>query len=178
MTFKSIIYSVGLLAVGILAAGYFFAAPQWSRYSLLKDQLATVKIDNQNLMNAQAALQNFLDSFNKYQAQGPGVNLALPRGGEDLANLTYNLGSLASLSSITLSNFSIDESTLPKQPAKNSIQAAIVGLSASGTYPALRDFVLRLESNQRILDIMRITLKSGDNNLIQSQISLRIYYQR
>lgn len=178
MTFKSIIYSAGILVVAILAAGYFFAAPQWSEYSQAKAQLATATIDNQNLTAAQLALQGFLDSYGKYQAQVSGVNLALPKGSEDLADLTYNIGSLASASGITLSNFTIDESTLAKLPVKNSIQAAVVSLAASGSYLALRDFVLRLESNQRIMDIMHIMLKEGDNNLLQYQISLQIYYQQ
>jgi len=172
--------SGAILVIACLGVGYFVTSPQWTKYSLGKDKLVGAQNDNQHYKQALASMQNFLDKYKNYASQVPTVNLALPAKSFDLPNFASSMSNLAKASGVVLSNFSIQDAISPtqKNPVENSIQTVLVSLSAVGTYPSFKDFILRLEQHLRIVDIGHVSIRGDSTGQVQYQINLQTYYQK
>lgn len=178
-TFKSVMMTGGALILALIGVGYFVTSPQWGKYSEAKAELALAQANNQTTNQALSSLQAFLDDYQKQDENIVKASSALPLKSADLANFVGSVGDLAKVSGVVLSNFSVDELTSKdKTPPENSLQAVAINLSASGSYPSFKDFVLRLENHLRIIDVSHITLKQDDSGHIQYQVTLKTYYQR
>jgi hypothetical protein len=178
ITFKSIIYPAVGFIVACLAVLYFFVWPQWEKYSAVQQQLQIAETANQNLSQTQAALAIFLESYNDNKQYQNTADLALPVKTENLAHLTSNIGDMATASGVLLSNFSITEPDAKEARVENSIQVVELNLSASGSYLAFRDFVLRLENNLRLMDLTHAVLKADETGSLQYQIKFNVYFQK
>lgn len=179
-TFKSITITAAILIIASFAVGYFVTTPAWAKYSQNKTALSKANTDHENLQQSLAAMRSYLDSFKSRSKDVTTANLALPVKSLDIANLTSSIDGLAKASGIILSNFSAQETRGISEAVKpeNSIQAVTISLSATGTYASLRNFILRLESNLRIMDLSHIALKADDSGVIQYDINFNTYYQK
>ena len=167
-----------ILVIGCFGVAYFFTTPQWSRYSAAKANLERKQTEKEQLTTALNSMQTFISQFNGQKDNLEKVNLALPAKSADLPNLLTSLSALAQASGMTLSNFTIAESSSSDKPAPvNSIQTAKINLTASGSFESFKDFIIRLETDLRLIDIENVTLKA-ENEQIQYVINLRTYYQK
>ncbi len=166
-----------LLIVACFGVGYFFTTPQWSAYSQAKSLLSHKQAEAEQLHQALSSMQTFVGQFNSHQQDLSRVNLALPVRAADLPNFLTSLSAMAQASGLALSNFTILENVTDKPAPANSIQTAHITISASGAFESFKDFMKRAETNLRLIDVDRISVKS-DNDQIQYVITLRTYYQK
>lgn len=168
-----------LLFLACIGVGYFFTSEQWSAYQLSKSQLAQKQAEQQQLNEAISQAQNFVNEYDTKAKDAPLVNLAIPAKDADLSNLIATLGDLAKSSGLTLSNFSInDVLPLEGEVRDNSIMTQQVRLDASGNYASFKDFLLRLQTSARIMDVDQVSAKADDSGQVEYQITLRAYYQK
>ncbi len=182
-SFRSFATTATILIIALLWAAYFVTVPQWHKYQDSKQAQLTAESDNGNLKLALSSLQGFIDSYHQQTKNVSTVNASLPAKSEDMANFTASIGGLAQASGVVLSDFSIEGdsnvlSRFKKTPLENSIQPVAITFTASGSYPSFKDFILRLENHQRLVDINHITLRQDENGQIQYQVSLKTYYQK
>jgi Tfp pilus assembly protein PilO len=175
-TFKSIVSIAVILIIASLGVGYFGTLKVWGNYSTSKTQLAQLQKDNQHLTETLSLVQSFLDNYKTHQKDAVKVSLALPLKSADLADFMSGIEDLGKSSGILLSNISFEEPTA--KAADNSIQALPVSLSASGSYASFKDFILRLETHLRLIDLVHVTAKADDSGQIQYQITFNTYYQK
>ncbi len=168
------------LGLVCLAVGFFALKPQWGVYNERRAALAVAQEENDKYKKSLESVQNFLRDYDQHNTDVTTTNLALPVKNVDAGNFVSSLGDLARASGITLSSLQINPTTtaIDKAPAPNSIQTQGINFMASGSYPAFKDFVLRLENHLRLVDIKRVTLKEDDSGLIEYQIELTTYYQQ
>lgn len=171
-----------LIFLGLVcfAVGFLALKPQWATYGERRAALAQAQEQNDQLEKSLESVQNFLREYDQRNTDVTTTNLALPVKDVDAGNFVSGLGDLARASGITLSNLQINPTStaIDKTPVPNSIQTQGINFSASGTYPAFKDFILRLESHLRLVDIKRVTMKEDDSGLIEYQIELTTYYQQ
>lgn len=178
-TFKSI-YVIVFLIMACFGLGYFVAYPQYTKYSAAKAQLAILQADNEKLNQDLAAIQSFSDSFKSHQQESATASLALPAKSSDLGNLLASLGDLAKSSGVALSNVNITDTanTASSAVSDNSIQVVPIALSASGSYPAFKDFMIRLQTHLRLVDVGHVSLKGDEAGQVQYQVNIKTYYQK
>lgn len=171
---------VGLfLFLGLVGVGYLFTAEQWSAYQSSKSQLSQKQAEEQQLKDALSQAENFVKEYESKGSDISLVNLALPPKDSDLSNLVATLGDLAKASGLALSNFRVDEVVpLSGEIRENSIITQMIRLDASGTYASFKDFLLRLQSSARIMDVDQIGAKADESGQVEYQITLRSYYQK
>jgi Tfp pilus assembly protein PilO len=178
-TFRSVAVTGVFLILTLFWVSYFIAKPQWDKYSENKSLLAKADMDHESLKRALSSLQGFVDSYKQQSENVAVVNLSLPLKSQDLANFASSVGELARASGILLQNFSIVETQAKeKAQSENVMQSIDIGLAATGSYPSFKDFILRLESHQRVMDVYHVSLKQDDNGTVQYQINLKTYYQK
>ncbi|OGE87560.1 MAG: hypothetical protein A3J07_04970 [Candidatus Doudnabacteria bacterium RIFCSPLOWO2_02_FULL_49_13] len=170
---------LGLIVIlGCFGVAYFYTTPQWTKYSQAKDNLVRKQAEGAQLTQALNAMQVFVGQYETRQTDLAKVNLALPSKNSDLPNLLASLSSLAQASGIVLSNFTIlDGNTNDKPAPVHSIQTSRITFSASGSFESFKDFMMRLETDLRLIDADHVTIKA-DSAEIQYVINLRTYYQK
>jgi len=178
-TLQSRIIIASLLLVACLGIGYFFTSSQWTNYSVTKSVLAQKQTEKEGLKSALARAQNFVNDYKAKSKDASIVDLALPVSNPDLSNLIATLGEQAKSSGLALSNFSIVD-VIPTTGAvsANGIQTQKITLKASGNYASFKDFILRLQTGLRIMDVDQITARAEENGDVEYQITLRTYYQK
>ncbi len=171
-----------VLGLLVLVGGFYLYTNLWPNYSQAKATLNVTEGENVRLTKALGSIQQFIDTYNSSAALESKANLSLPSDSPDMGNFLGNLEQLAVLSGVTLGPLQVNESTNPG--AENAIQSVEVGVSASGSYLSLKDYVLRLQRNLRLVDIYQINIISpqqttaGGTTILQYQIKLRTYFQQ
>jgi Tfp pilus assembly protein PilO len=173
-----------LLVILILAAGYFGVYSFWNNLNSARANFDIVKTENDKLKKAQADMNAFIAKYNSNRAQAEMANRALPVGDPDVAILLDNFSKLTAESKISLLDFNVteqgssDESTVP-----NGVQPVEVTAQMVGNYESFKDFLLRMQRNLRLMDIMsvEINLDEGANDggrTMRFTLRLRTYYQQ
>ena len=168
----------GVILIIACLAGGFLTANFYNNYSQSQAQAQVLQSKNSQLSKAVSSTDNFLVNYLKRQADAQSLNLALPAHSSDMSNFVSNLGQLAQQSGVVLAGFQINPVAGSNKIADNAIQAVSIALPASGTYSSLKDFILRLESNLRLIDITHIGLTASENGILQYRISFMTYYQK
>ncbi len=168
------------MVVVCFAVGFFALKPQWEVNVERRAALAIAQEQHDQNKKSLESVQNFLKDYDQHNTDVTTTNLALPVKDVDAGNFVSGLGDLAKASGITLSNLQINPTStaVDQTPIANSIQTQGINFTASGSYPAFKDFILRLENHLRLVDIKRVTLKEDDSGLIEYQIELTTYYQQ
>lgn len=177
-SYKKSTLIIVILIITSLAIGYFITTPQWSKHTESKGQLERAQSDNKKLTDQLAVLQSFLSSYNSNLDKKAVLNQAVPVKSPDLANFMASVDALAKSSGVALSNISIGTNAAAQKIVENSIQTVPLNLTASGSYPSFKDFILRLEQHLRLVDVGHVALKSDENGLLEYRIDVSIYYQR
>lgn len=175
---KSLV-SIGL-AIICLAAGYYTYSSLLPEYNSAKATKAQLAAENQRLTKALASTQEFLENYEQVSKDAAGIDLLLPVDNSDLANFVNNLASLAEASGVALAGLQLNETS--QKPIENSIQTVDIAFSSSGSYLSLKDFIIKMQSNLRLMDIQSITANSAQTGpgtaILQFQIKLKTYYQQ
>ncbi len=177
---QSKIVAGALLLVACLGVGYFFTNQQWAAYTSAKAQVAEKQAQQQELNDAIAKVQAFVSAYKSRLSDVPTVNLALPGKQPDLPNLLSSIEEMAKASGVTLSNFQVTDPlvTASKPALENQIQTQKIDLVASGSYASFVNFITRLQSNLRLMDLDHVTVRADENGQTQYNINLRTYYQK
>ena len=180
---KNSVKSTTIVGVVLLlmcfGAAYFLTKPQWDKFSLVRAQVVQAKADQTRLKQDLSALQSFLDNYKSHTKDVNTANLALPVKDPDAADLVSGLGDLAKASGVALEDFQMTEKAVIGKPSPdNTIQAMQINLTAAGTYPSFRDFMLRIENHLRLVDVMHVSVKADEANQLEYQMLLQTYYQK
>lgn len=177
---QSKVVTGALLLVACLGVGYFFTNQQWIAYNQAKTEVSQKQAQQQQLNDALASVQAFISSYKSRLSDASMVNLALPAKSSDLPNLLSSVEEMAKASGVVLSNFQIsDPATATGKPAaENSIQTQTINLAASGSYASFVNFMTRLQSNLRLMDLEQVTVSSDESGQLQYNINLKTYYQK
>lgn len=169
----------GVLLLMCFAAAYFLTKPQWDNYSVLHAQVVQAKSEQAKLQQDLSALQNFLNDYQSHSKDVSTANLALPVKDADTADFVGALGDLAKAAGVALEDFQMTEKSVIGKPSPdNTIQALEINLTAAGSYPSFKDFMMRLENHLRLVDIEHISVKADDAGQIEYQVTMRTYYQK
>lgn len=178
-TFKSRVNVVIALVIACFAAAYFLAIPRWNQYQASLVQLHNAQAQNAQLTQSLSEVQNFIDTFNSHTADRDLANLALPAKKPDTAGLLAGIAGLAQASGVNLKSLQIGSAAAgSKTPPANSIVTQLVTMNADSTYPEFKDFITRLQSHLRLIDIQTVTLKVDDTGQTDYVLNLKIYYQQ
>lgn len=180
LKFKSKGTLAGSVVVGI-ALAYFLLAPAIKNFGSIQRTLALAKDQNQELKQASSDLQTFLD---KYQSLSESdkveiASFALPSTHPNTPVLLGSLEELAKLSGLTLISMSVDENPEKDKTAPQlSLAELQIQLSVSGSYPAFKDYLLRLENHLRLIDLQEMNFKVEEGTNATYQLLLKAYYQK
>ncbi len=168
-----------ILTIACLVGGYFLYANLYPKYTQASIQLSQAQAEHDRLSNALSTTQDFIQAYHEQAKNAATANLALPDNGPDMANFINNLSDLATQGGVTLNSFQIVESQ--QSTALNTITPVDITFNASGSYLSLKDFIFRMQSSLRLIDIYHITVSSqnsGSIPVLQYQIKLKTYYQQ
>ncbi len=166
------------LLVVVVLVGYFLLYPFWNKLATSRDGLASAQAEQAKLKQASSDLNNFLAEFQGLSEEANITALALPSK-PDTANLLANFEALSRQSGLTLASFNFFEE--PNAAVKGSAFAVTplgIEIIASGSFPSFQDFLLRLETHLRILDVDSVVLRSEEAGILDYQIKLRTYFQK
>ena len=176
---KSSVITIIILVIVCLVAGLYWSKPQWSNYSQISASLKIEETKNNELQETLTAIQTFLQDYDKQEENKDAIDKALPVQNPNAASFVSSLGQLAQASGIVLSNLQIStaEKTAEKAPAPYSIQGQKITFTATGSYLAFKDFVLRLENHLRLIDINHVSVAQNEAGQPDYQVDLTTYYQ-
>lgn len=176
---KSKALTVIILLLAILLVGYFFVMPQWQKYSLNRDVLKQVRLEQEDLKQAQASLASFLDEYDNLISKKVLTDQTLPVGSVSFPSIMASLEKMAQDSFLALGGMQVKAkgSTAPRV-LENALDYSDVELSLVGSYPSFRNFLLLLESHMRIIDVQSVSFQVDESDSVQFQVVLRTYYQK
>lgn len=106
-----------------------------------------------------------------FQEQEPlsKIDSALPRINSfpDLFNL---LQARASQAGLVLKDILLGASS-----EKKRVKEVLVNLTVSGSYPALKEFVIKLENSARLIEVEQITFSSAKGSLFNFHMQIKAY---
>lgn len=168
-----------VLVIFDIAVAYFLVYPFWNKAMLSKSELTRSEIDHAKFVLVQGESQSFLDQYRSLSSDAALVSAALPVKDVKTPNLLALLDNFAQAAGLSLANISlVDKPAEQTVVAENTVQAQEVDLAVSGTYPSFKDFVLRLQSSLRLIDIEEVSLQVDDQGNINYQLKLQVYYQK
>lgn len=175
---KSSLITIVILGIVVIAVGLYWAKPQWTSYSQANTMLQEEEAKNVRLEETLNSITSFLEAYDKQEPNISTVNLALPVKSLKEAEFVSSLGQLAQASGIVLSNLQMSASgTAEKIAPPNTIQTQKITFTATGSYAAFNDFVLRLESHLRLIDIHHVSVKQDESGQLDYLVDLTTYYQ-
>jgi Tfp pilus assembly protein PilO len=166
----------------ILAAGYFFAYPQWTALSDNRAALAVQQQTNDSLKKSQADLSTFLSQYRSMSDKVEIANKILPPKKSEIQDVLSNLSRYAADSGISLAGVSFSDSAesaanTSVKPADYQINYIEMNISASGSYASFRVFLQELENSLRVMDIHSVELDSNETQNLEFKFVARVYYQ-
>ncbi|OGE81584.1 MAG: hypothetical protein A3H72_03070 [Candidatus Doudnabacteria bacterium RIFCSPLOWO2_02_FULL_48_8] len=176
--FKTQSMAVSLLTLVCILAGYFGVYKFWEKYSIAAAQQKVVIRDGQTLAAAQTELNQFLDQFESLEKETEIARKALPTN-EELAVLLASIDELSKLSGFAIST--INQNSNPdvaKAVTQFSVIPMDLQISGSGSYFSFKDFLRRLESHLRLIDVSNINFRVDEVENLQVEMRVRTYYQK
>jgi hypothetical protein len=175
---KSQSLAITILALACILAAYLLAYPAVRNALSSNTELKNLETQQQTLSTAQQELEAFLVNFEKLADKAQIAGAALPDE-PDLPVLLSNIDEMARLAGVALAGLSVTESTTETTPASaHALRSADIEITASGSYPSFKDFLLRMEHHLRLIDIQKLSFQVDSSNFIRFGISIKTYYQR
>jgi Tfp pilus assembly protein PilO len=185
---RSLLFIVTIYLIAALI-GWRFVLPV---IDLVKAQRTEVKVWQDKLSQANAALQKLQVLKTKYQAVGEAANkvLAAVPSGEDVKGLLVQVEELASQNGLILSSvsFASAAAAAKDEPAAaavstggSSVKSLTITLALSGEYNNLKNFLQAAENNLRLMDISSINFgaaaQAGAESASQNYtVKMNTYY--
>jgi Tfp pilus assembly protein PilO len=170
----------GLFFVGIIVVYSGLIRPELAKINEKRALLISKETLFNNEQSAVNQVEKLLGEFQNLTDLQSAVSLALPLG----ANVTDALSqiqSIARLSSVTVSSFSIKPLALTasKQPLVKRLGSLEVSLAVAGSYDNLKNFVRSLETNVRVSNAInwRLAPSAGAGDNMNLDLTVDIYYQ-
>lgn len=175
----------------IIAIGIFFAYvnPAWT--GSIAAAKASIASDDQALATAQqfAAQQNQLATARDAidPANQKALSTFLPSS-VDNVGLILDMNALASRSGLSIANVDVVTDASGSATAQNAgaltanavspVGSVNLSLSATGTFTALRTFLVGIEKSARLLDVHDLVVKGSDTGVYTYQMTLSLYWLR
>jgi Tfp pilus assembly protein PilO len=180
-SFKSL--SVLILIAVILGLGYFGVYGQWGKLGDARAAFDISKKQNEELKQAREQLTTFLAEYERNKDKAALADRALPKGTPGIPYLLDLYSKVVVESGLNLTSLNITDSADDNtDAAPQSIQVLDLDFDVTGTYEAYKEFLLRVQRNLRISDIisMNVTGADGatDTGTLKFTLSLRTYYQK
>jgi Tfp pilus assembly protein PilO len=181
---KSKTITIAILVVAVLGIGYFVLYPQWTKMSQAQAELDRVKQENAAYNESLSRMQTFLDKHETYGEESVVAGQTLPLKNMNLPEFINNVADLAKMGGVVFSTLDVPDIAAAstqgtKVNAEYSVQTQEVGLSVSGTYPAIKSFILLLETNLRLIDVEQVSFTtSPGEDLIRALIKVKTYFQK
>ena len=106
----------------------------------------------------------------------------------DNVGLILDLNALASRSGLSISNIDVltnsDSSTLSQNSGglpsinANPVSSVDMSISATGSFGALRTFLVGIDKSARILDVHGISVRGSDTGVYNYKLTLSLYWLR
>lgn len=179
MSIPTKVLAIVVLLILIIGGAYMFTMPYWSDVQETKAVLDASRAKQEDLKREQQQLETFLAEYNSKKDLTLKTNLALPVKSVAVENVLFHLDEMAKNSGMSLSYLSlIDRNDPNKKSQVNGIEEQLVSMTASGTYPAFKNFLLLLEGNQRTIDIRDVNFSvSNISDIVEYKILFVTYYQ-
>jgi Tfp pilus assembly protein PilO len=179
---KSYSLVAAFLVLACLVTIYVIFSKYWNEYTLAKAQYTNTQFENDRLKKALHDSESYLETYENEAGNIEKLSMALPEEDSDMANFISSLSQLATQSSVSLNSFSVATVT-STVPAENAIGVEEITFNVSGSYPAFKDFLNKLQQHLRIVDIYHVTLSSAGSEgvgtpVLQYAVKLRTYYQK
>ncbi|MBI2640471.1 MAG: type 4a pilus biogenesis protein PilO [Candidatus Sungbacteria bacterium] len=182
-----------ILLFGTAVLGLFYLAPQWQNFRSLREDLTAlggISAEFDTLIQNRDALLNLINSVSADNLDR--IDLALPNG-VNAADFLVSLERMAAESNLVLRRIDLSSTAAPAvsaggQPRPGGAPVSIpkggginefpVGISISGTYGALKEFLSDLEKNLRLIDVENISFVSPEKeSALDIAIKAKTYYQ-
>ena len=170
-----------LFLVAALITYSSFLRPEYEKVNKLRGSLAT----QSRFFDEQSKIIENIESYlsaaetNVKQAQEP-VSLALPT---DVAasTLFQQFSFLTRINNLSMQSFGLNLLSIqPVSPGAllKGIGTVQANIKFIGGYQSFKDFLAQLETNDRLMDLMKLTIKTTANkNLYDYDITVDTYYQ-
>jgi len=170
--------SVIIIVILLLAAvTYFFLIPQWGNLSSKQKEINDLRKQTENLKKTQKQLDDFVAKYKTLQEQVNTVNNTLPLEHADTPRLLANVEELSKLSGLRLTDIQIKEADADLPGQSTSVVEQEISIRLIGSYPAFQDFVLRLENNLRLMDVLSANLRTdAENANLVYELRVKTYY--
>lgn len=185
---------IPLLVLAIVGIGYFLLLPKYQAIRADHQSLSQKQASTEALKSKLGSIKSLISDADKNKTELESLDEAIPdapRIPELLANFDY----LVQQSGLLLTNLNItlpEISKKPDQPKFNKRLESIlsstdnlgiiaVNVAVSGQYQNLKNFLLNLEQNLRLMDVAEITFGTrGSESQDTREYSLKIetYFQR
>ena len=170
--------STAILGLACLLLAYFVVYPQWTTLSASRSKLAQAQAEQETLRQAETQVSNFLAEFNDLNDKKLIADDALPSKDIKLPAILGAIDELTKASGLAIGSVSVVEPQDKVASAPNTVDTVNLEVNVSGSFPAFKNFLLRLENHLRISDIENITLQMQEEGSITYQVKLKTYYQR
>ena len=130
-------------------------------------------------------IQEIFEAYHSYLPTQEKISLLLPEKIEN-GELVYQLEGLADFSNVELIKASFNEIKTEKKGAAylkkekkliKDLGIISVNLEVEGDYPSLKEFLRKIETNIRVMDVKRMELYKAGKGLA-ANLTLYLYYQK
>jgi Tfp pilus assembly protein PilO len=155
---KTLVSAILLFAA--LAVIGFLIVPQWQQLSEAKGQLKVKKTELQQREDYFSQLRTVARNFEALPEVLIKINNAIPDNPEfdKLINFLAVAAQQQGLVLTEISNVTVaaQESGKPNQEPQNFLRGITLSLRLTGSYPALKNFLLQVEDSARLLEVERL----------------------
>ena len=129
-------------------------------------------------------VQKVFESYHSFLPAKEKISLLLPEE-KEFGDVLYQLKGMADLSNVKLNRCTFSEvrkeKKLPrflnrKEKLTKDFGTLSAALEIEGDYPSIKNFLKKIETNIRVMDIKRINLNKSDEN-VKGIITINFYYQ-
>lgn len=173
-----------ILLIGAIFVYSTLLKPAYDEVNQLRGDLASKSEVLEDQKKVVAKVKELLSQTQTLESAKKAVSLVLPNR-EEYPTLINQLSSLARTDGLTLESINLSKSTFGRTISQSADKTPVVSvlqasLSVKGPYQSLKNFIQKLETNIRVMDLKKITVipgaeGSGDN--FSYNLVVNVYYQ-
>jgi Tfp pilus assembly protein PilO len=171
-----------IIAILLVAGGFgllrYLVQPELETVRALRQEQNIVSdtITNaREVIRLQQELQGRLNSISP--ADIAKIRKFLPAGSA-LGEFLIDIDTFTKEAGVKVKSISFKESDVAENDSVvSSVKTLTISLGISGTYEEFRELLDMFEQNLRLIDLVSITLKSTDNDILEFDLIVQTYYQ-
>ncbi len=160
----------------LLLWGLFFVAwPKWQKIGDAKAQFATKENEIIQRIEMIDKITDFLANFPKIESEAEKALLAVPLG-QEIPEVILQIDAMALQNGLVVKNIGFSKKEDPKLAG---LKALNISANLSGSYQAIKNFVLAIEQNARLMDIANLNFNQDGEipNRFNLSASINAYYK-